>query len=387
MIEEEYKQRVLIVHNYYQISGGEDTVVENEKEMLEANGHLVYLYTRHNNEIKGMSLFRKMLLPFSSIFSIKTYRDVCKIIKLHKIDVVHVHNTLTLISPSVYYAAIKMKKPVVQTIHNFRFLCPGATFYRDGHICEDCVNKGLVCAVRNKCYRGSKTQTLICVLNTVFHRHTGILKKVNYICLTEFNKNKLTQNEIIRDAKVYIKPNFVCESTEVIPYEKRSGFCYIGRLDELKGIKILFEAWKIMGKDAPKLTICGTGPLEEWCIEQARSLNVEIRGFLSHEKVMDLLSLSKALIFPSLWYEGFPMGIVEAFSVGTPVVCSDLGNAGGIVKENENGWKFSPGDSKALIEAISRCRDISDDIYELFKKSYSLDQNYNILQSIYRSIS
>lgn len=208
----EHKQKVLMVHNYYQIPGGEDTVVANEKRLLEEHGHEVVLYTRHNNELKGMSKLQKLCLPFKTIFNPRTYRDIKRIIKEEKIEIVHVHNTLNLISPAVYYAAVKMKVPAVQTIHNFRFLCPGATFYRDGHICEDCVRKGLGCAVKHKCYRGSRSQTLICVISTWIHRHTGILGKINYIALTEFNKEKLLQLKQIKPERVFVKPNFTFNS-------------------------------------------------------------------------------------------------------------------------------------------------------------------------------
>ena len=208
------KQNILIVHNYYQIPGGEDTVVANEKKMLKEHGHKVVMYSRNNSELKRMLKLQKLMLPFTTVFNPRTYREVKRLIREEHIDIVHVHNTLNLISPSVYYAAIVMKVPVVQTIHNFRLLCPGATFYRDGHICEDCVKKGLGCAVKYSCYRRSKIQTLACVISTKVHRITGIYGKINYICLTEFNKEKLLQlnrpgkKQIIDPQKVYIKPNF-----------------------------------------------------------------------------------------------------------------------------------------------------------------------------------
>src|SRR5699024_8002985 len=135
-------------------------------------------------ELKEMLKLQKLMLPFRTVFNPRTYKDIRRLIKKAQIDVVHVHNTLNLISPSVYYAARAMKVPVLQTVHNFRLLCPGATFYRDGHICEDCVSKGLMSAVKHKCYRGSKLQTLACVISTKIHRMTGIYGKINYICLT-----------------------------------------------------------------------------------------------------------------------------------------------------------------------------------------------------------
>lgn len=208
----EKKETVLIVHNYYQIPGGEDTVVANEKKLLEEHGHKVILYTRNNLELKTMGVVKKMFLPFSTIFNIKTYWDIKKIIRKNNVDIVHVHNTLNLISPSVYYAAVRCKVPTVQTLHNFRMLCPASTFYRDGHICEECLSKGLKCAVKHNCYRNSKIQTLACVLTTVIHRKMGIYKKINYICLTDFSRRKILQfnktRKIIDETKIFIKPNF-----------------------------------------------------------------------------------------------------------------------------------------------------------------------------------
>ena len=247
-----------------------------------------------------MSKLQKLTLPFITVFNPRTYRDIKQLIKTEQIDIVHVHNTLNLISPAVYYAARAMKVPVVQTVHNFRLLCPGATFYRDGHICEDCVSKGLMCAVKHSCYRNSKLQTLACVISTKIHRMTGIYDKLNYICLTEFNKEKLLQLKRVKADRVFVKPNFVAAPTdEIVPYEKRENqFIFAGRLDKLKGIDILFEAWKQMGSFAPELVVCGTGPMEEWCrkfIADNRNCNIEMKGFVPNKEGRKLIAKSKAL--------------------------------------------------------------------------------------------
>ena len=235
----EKKQKVLIVHNYYQIPGGEDTVVANEKKLLEDHGHEVVLYTRHNSELNALSKFQKVLLPFSTVFSMKTYKEVLNLIKKEKIEIVHVHNTLNMVSPSVYYAAFACKVPVVQTVHNFRLLCPGATFFRDGHVCEECLEKGLSCAVKYKCYRSSRVQTLACVVSMVIHRMLGTYRRLNYICLTEFNKSKLLHLKQIKEKNVYVKPNF---TTEVNHYsckkKKKNQMIYVGRLEEIKGVYV-----------------------------------------------------------------------------------------------------------------------------------------------------
>ncbi|MGN0552816.1 MAG: glycosyltransferase family 4 protein [Oscillospiraceae bacterium] len=384
---DEKKQNVLVVHNYYQLPGGEDTVAQNEISMLKEHGHKVIFYTRSNSEIKNMDLIRKVGLAFSSIFSFRTYRDVRKMIREESIDVVHVHNTLSMISQSVYYAALSMNVPVVQTVHNFRMLCPAATFYRDGHICEDCVEKGQMCAVKHKCYRGSRSQTLVCVINTLFHRMTGIYGKINYICLTEFNKTKLLQLRQISAEQVSVKPNCInCTGTIICEDDRSDQYIYAGRLEKIKGIDVLLDAWALLGKNTPKLILCGAGPMEDWCRKYIaeHSLNAELRGQLQNNEVRSLLAESKALILPTRWYEGFPMSIAEAFSVGTPVICSDIGNAASIVDEGVTGCKFSPGNAQELAEAVKRCKDLCNSTFDVFQKKYTAENNYKQLFEIYR---
>lgn len=384
------KQNILIVHNYYQIPGGEDTVVTNEKKMLEVHGHKVILYSRNNAELKQMSKIRKAFLPITTVFNPRTYRDIKRLIKQENIEVIHVHNTLNLVSPAVYYAAKHMKVPVVQTIHNFRLLCPGATFYRDGHICEDCVENGLKCAVKHSCYRGSKIQTLACVFSTAFHRMTGVYGKINYICLTDFNKKKLLKLKQIKQERVFVKPNFVENKIKYVPEkDKKNQFVFAGRLDKLKGIDLLFEAWRVMGEEAPKLIVCGTGPMEDWCKTFIREnvANIEMRGFVPNEEVLKIIANSRALVLPTQWYEGFPMGIVEAFSVGTPVVCSNLGNVGSIVEEGITGTKFALSDERNLILAVRRCKGMCNKTFEEYQKKYTEEINYEQLVIIYKKVS
>ena len=382
------KKNILIVHNYYQIPGGEDTVVANEKTMLEKHGHKVILYSRNNAELKQMSKIRILFLPFTTVFNLRTYKEIKKQIRRENIDVVHVHNTLNLISPAVYYAARSMKVPVVQTIHNFRLLCPGATFYRDGHICEDCVKNGLKCAVKYSCYRGSKAQTLVCAISTWLHRTTGIYGKINYICLTEFNKDKLLQLKHIKPERVFVKPNFV-ENNSFIPEEERlNQFVFVGRLDKLKGVDILFEAWKRMGEGAIKLIVCGMGPMEEWCKSFIKEnvVNIEMCGFVPNDETLKIIANSKALVLPTQWYEGFPMSIVEAFSVGTPVICSDLGNAGSVVEEGITGYKFTADLVDEIIQAVKRCHGLCSQTKKVYKDNYSVEKNYELIGRIYKAI-
>lgn len=389
------KHKVLLVHNYYQIPGGEDTVVANEKKLLEEHGHEVLLYTRHNHELKTLKPWQKLLLPFSTIFNLRTYREVKRIIRDEAVDIVHVHNILNLVSPAVYYAALACKVPVVQTVHNFRLLCPGATFYRDGRICEDCLERGLGCALKHKCYRGSRLQTLACVISMLVHRATGIYGKIHYICLTEFNKSKLLHLKQIPDEIIFIKPNFAVELGEVVVPEQRTDrIIYVGRLEKLKGVHILLEAWKQLGTDAPELLLCGTGPLEQWCddfIVENRLHMVKRLGFVPNREVRELIANSRALILPTQCYESFPMTIPEAYAVGTPVITGNMGNAGNLVEEGSTGMHFVYNSPESLAQTIGNLRNENPALWgenarRKYRQAYTPEANYEKLYAIYMDI-
>ncbi len=388
---DEPKQNILIVHNYYKLPGGEDTVVANEKRMLEQNGHKVYLYTRRNQELDRMSRF---MIARKTLFNHTTYREVRNLIKEKHIDIVHVHNTLTIISPSVYYAARSRRVPVVQTMHNFRLLCANALFYRNGHICEECMQYGPRRALSYACYHDNVFYTYLATLNMRIHRATGILKHVNFICLTEFNKEKLLQLKEINPDKVFIKPNFSVPAKTKVTGEILPQFAFVGRLDGYKGIRVLMKAWKRYeaGGGDHQLIICGNGEQMEWVeryVTANKLANVVIKGQVPNAQVKEIVARSKALIMPTQLYEGFPMTLVEAFSVGTPVIASDIGNAGRLVTDEVTGLKFKHDSAEELADAINRMSNMAIDrevIRKEYATKYTQDINYKRLKEIYDCI-
>ena len=381
-------KNILIVHNYYQIPGGEDTVVENEKTLLETHGHNVVLYTRSNSELSKMRKVSKLLLPITTIFNPRTYKDIKSFIVENKIDVIHVHNTLNLISPSVYYAARVMKVPVVQTVHNFRLICPGATLYRDGHICEDCLRYGLKCSVKHSCYRGSKIQTLACALTLTIHRIMGIYKKINYICLTEFTKDKI--KSVVDLERVYIKPNFVYDQKGL--NQADDYYIFVGRVEEIKGVNVLVDAFRSMPNK--KLKIVGRGDLSERIaarLERESIHNIQLLGFKSHDEVNALLKHAKALIMCSQWYETFGMVIAEAYSNGVPAIVGRIGNIKDLVDESVTGELFTYDDPKDLIAAVERFEskpqaDYSKNAYDFYCRNLTGEKNYITLRTIYEQV-
>ncbi len=387
-----------MVHNYYKLYGGEDKVVFNEKSVLEKHGHKVLMYTRNNSEMDGANAFSKIQMLLSSFFSLKTYRDIKRIIQRNSIDVVHVHNTLNLISPSVYYAGASCGVPVVQTVHNFRLICPGAVLCHDGKICEKCVKGNLLHGIFNQCYRNSFVQTFASSVILIIHRLIGIYGEINYIALTDFNKQKLLNLKQIKPEKVFIKPNFsddVIGST--LDYGTKNGYIFAGRLDKIKGINILLEAWEYLGDKAPKLTICGCGEMEEMChsyVKDKHINNITFAGQLSHDRLNEILRCSKALIFPSIWYEGLPMTIIESFVLETPVIVGNIGNGGSIVKDGVNGIKYEYDKPEALARAVLRMEKLDTTEYQYlcvgarkeYEEKYTEESNYQELINIYYQV-
>ena len=352
----EKKLNILLVHNYYKQRGGEDLVFESETNLLKKHGHNVITYTRSNDEI-SKSLFKKIFFPIILIFSFKTYFEVKRIIKDNNIEIVHVHNNLFFVSQSIYYAAKSMKVPVVQSIHNFRLVCPNALLYCKNKICEKCINDGFSSSIKNKCYKDSRIITALMVLNLIIHQKTKIHKYVNFICNSNFTSSKIQHDKTISKDKIFIKSNFTILDNDVkVNNDREDAFVYAARLDENKGIKFLLESWKVYNNPQYKLYICGSGELKNWCekfIIDNNLKNVEMLGYLSHERMLDLFSRCRALIYPTKWYEAMPIAIIDAFSVGTPVIGPNIGNVGEMIVDGLNGYKYESDSTSSFINAMN----------------------------------
>lgn len=388
--------RILQVHNFYQIPGGEDVVVRNEKRLLEEHGHKVFTYYRTNKELNEKGKIGKAVLPFTAVYSIRTFREVKKLIQENEIDIVHVHNTLTMVSPSVFYAAFRCKVPVVQTLHNFRMLCPAGSFFRNNVICEECVNGGLRCAVKHRCYRNSMPQSLVSAMILKVHRMLGTYRKVNFICLTEFNRNKLLDSKKIVDAsRVYIKPNFTF-AEGIVPsssVETEEYYLFAGRVEALKGADIAIRAFeKIPDK---LLYIAGTGPMLEEMqtyVKDHKILNVKFLGYLQKEEMSEKFYHAKAVIMTSQCYEAFAMTIAEAYSYGVPVIAGRVGNMEGMVKEGMTGVKFQYDSAEDLAEKVLEFETmdigiLKENAREFYQDRLRPEDNYQKLMEIYENIS
>jgi glycosyltransferase involved in cell wall biosynthesis len=346
--------KVLLVHNKYRTSApsGEDIAVGNERRMLERGGVEVLTFERCNDDLDDSSTTARAAMALNTIWSQRSRSELRQILHGARPDVVHVHNTFSILSPSIYGACKAEGVPVVQTLHNFRFFCPSALFLRDGKPCEDCVDKSLLQSVRHRCYRGSAGATATLAAMLAVHRTLGTYSRDidRYIALTEFARRKAERGGIAPH-KLVVKPNFVPDAPA--PGPGGGGYVvFVGRLLEGKGTQTLLAAWRHL--PSVKLKIIGDGALrpELEVMAKAEKLNVEFAGLQNRGQVLEAISNAELLVIPSEWYEGFPMVVAESFACGTPVLASRIGSLEELVEEGVTGRKFAAADPEGLANAV-----------------------------------
>ena len=378
---------VIAVHNFYQHPGGEDEVFRAETTLLAARGHEVIKYTASNETIRGTS---GLLLAQRTLWNSGIHRELRRLFRSRRPLVAHFHNTFPLISPAAYHAARAEGVPVVQTLHNFRLVCPNALLFRDGHPCEDCLHKSVPWpAVVHACYRGSRAASSVTMAMLAFHRVLRTWSRTVdvYVALSEFARDKFVEAGLPAD-RITVKPNFL--STDPGQGEHRGGYAlFVGRLSSEKGLATLLKAWTAIGYRYP-LKVVGKGPLESM-LGQSRP-GVEWLGWQPRDRIVDLMKDAAFLILPSEWYEHFPMTLLEAYATGLPVIGSALGSLGALIKDGETGRHFRPGDSADLARAVDWAICNPAAMAELGRRArreyelrYSAEPNYAMLIAIYEA--
>jgi len=379
--------KILILHNYYKETGGEDTVVSLEKALLRLNGNVVKLFKVNNHQILDKLTQIKTALKIK--YSRKHKRLIENEIKNFSPDIIHAHNLFPLLTPSIYDACIESKIPIVQTLHNYRLICPNALLSRNGHTCELCVSGSFYNAVFYRCYRDSIFGSLA-VVRMLSHHHkkkTWLNKVDCFIALTNFAKNKFIEGGLPQE-KIRVKPNFFIDNKSPLLQEgSRKGVLFLGRLSHEKGIKTLLQAWEAL--DIP-LKIAGDGPLIEM-ITADNSSNITILGKISPSRVIEEMTKIRFIVMPSECYEGFPMVLVEAFAHGIPVVASNLGGMPEIIENNFTGLLFEAGNPKDLAKKVlwmhthpEECIRMGENAKNVYKQKYTPEKNYEILMDIYQ---
>ena len=374
--------RVLVAHNGYQYRGGEDSVVDAEIALLQRHGHEVELFSRHYDEIDRIG---KPAAAVQAIWSVHTIAELTNRVAAFKPDVVHAHNTFPLISPSLYAAAARAGVPVVQTLHNFRLLCPQAMFLRKGRVCEDCLGKLPWRGVLHRCYHRSAAKTAVLASMLGVHRTIGTYRsKVSrYIALTEFSRTKFIAGGLAGE-QIAVKPNFV-DGPAPEAERTRSGALFVGRLSIEKGTRVLARAAAM--RQHAVFDVIGTGP-EQAALEA--SPGIRLLGWKDPEAVYARMREASCLVVPSICYENFPRTIVEAFACGAPVVASRLGAMAEIVRDGETGLLFEAGNADDLARKLTwaeanpaAMREMGANARREYQEKYTPEANYRQLMTIY----
>jgi glycosyltransferase involved in cell wall biosynthesis len=383
--------RILVIHNRYQQAGGEDVVVRAETSLLRSKGHDVEILEENNINIVGWSDAART--SFQCVYSCSAARDVRKLIEQFQPDVAHVHNFFPRVSPSVHYACSEAKVPIVQTLHNYRLLCPSSMFRREGKICEDCMGKAIPWpAVHHGCYRKSRLASAAVVSMLTIHRALLTWERTvtRFIVPTQFAASKFIEGGLPKE-RIVVKPNFVNPDPGM--GSGNGGYVlFVGRLSEEKGLDTLLAAWRQVSTHG-QLKIVGDGPMAA-VVERASSATsgIEWLGARSREEVSSLMANAAFLVFPSVCYETFGLTVIEALAAGLPVFASRLGAITELVSDGETGRLFTAGSSDELARAIDwafsnpdRLRAMRIKARHEFEQKYTPEINYSILTDIYES--
>jgi glycosyltransferase involved in cell wall biosynthesis len=373
-----------MVHNAYQHRGGEDAVVEAEVALLRSHGHEVATYFRSNDDVADMS---RLSTATQTLWSPRTTQELNRLIRDFHPDIIHVHNTFPLISPSLYWAAEQAEIPVVQTLHNFRLMCLNGVFLREGRVCEDCQGRVPWRGVVRKCYRGSGTASAVLAGMLTLHRGMGTYsnKVARYIALNDFCRNKFIEGGLPA-ARIVVKPNFVdFPAPEVTA---RRGLLFVGRLSVEKGVATLAKAAALLPEAC--LRVAGDGP-ESALLDGVHG--VVRLGSLPGEAVRREMQAAVALVVPSIWYETFGLVIVEAFASGTPVIVSRIGALETLVRDGQAGLLVEPGNpddlAKKMAWALANPRSMAAmgrKARSQYEAEFSADVNYRQLMAIYEDV-
>ena len=380
--------KILMCHNHYQQPGGEDRVFDDECRLLESRGHQVIRFEKHNDALDGMSRLSMIKNTFRNAAAEGEVRDL---IQKYRPDVLHCHNTFPLISPAVYRVAKNRGTAVVQTLHNYRLLCPAATLMRNGSVCEKCISRSLaVPGIVRGCYRGSRAATAVTAAMVFWHRLTKTWTDAvdRYIALTDFSREKFIQGGLPAD-RICVKPNLAEPDPGVGRHRERCAV-FAGRLSEEKGVQVLLKAWSLLQDDIP-LKILGDGPLSDIVAAAAAAdSRISTFGHVDAEDVLRTAGDAALLVMPSVCYETFGRTIVEAFAVGTPVVASRTGAMQELIRDGETGLLFDPGNADDLAEKVrqlwnseDRRRCMGEAARDDYERLYTAEPNYRRLIQIY----
>ena len=388
--------RILIAHNRYrpEAPSGENVVVDQETAALLAAGHEVALFQRHSGEIATWSRLRRAGLPLRVLWSSGSRRELAAELVRFAPDVVHVHNTFPLLTPSILYACRDAGVPVVATLHNYKLGCASGELFRDGAVCHDCLEGSRRPALEHGCYRGSRVATVPVVIGARIHAEAWRTLVSAYVFISAAQRAILEPLGLPAE-RSFVKHNFV-PAPGALPGSAEHAVAFVGRLDPAKGAGFLIPAWAafrvLRPQSSLRLTIAGGGPMaEEITRWAAADPTVTMLGQVSREEAAGILARSRAVLMPSQWEETFGMVAVEAMAQGTAPMAAAHGSFPELITPGRDGELFSPHDRDALVGALAelddhpgRWDDLGRQAAATYARRFSREASVERLLEIYR---
>jgi glycosyltransferase involved in cell wall biosynthesis len=388
--------KILLVHNFHRSgsSSGDDIVFKNEYNLLKQQNNKVLKYTVSNDAFDKASIISKVRLTFGMLWSFSNYFEIKRIIEIETPDIVHFHTIFPLLSPSVLYAAKRYSAKVILTLHDTRLVCPCATSLRGLRICNKCVDGRYFRMCKYKCFKQSFIESFIVAFIFRFHRicNTFTRNVDKFICLND-SQRQLISN-VIPVEKIVKKYNFVEDVnyniSSLITYKLPDRYVvYYGRIGEEKGLRIIMTIWKQL-TDIP-LVIMGSGPMENEVTNWSKQYNnVYYLKYVKYELCLSIVKSSAFVVFPSIWYEGCPMVMIESMCLGKSIIATDFGFSEEAIVNEFNGIKVKLGDADSFIKYIKllwndpkMCLFIEKNAHENYLHHFSKENNYKQLIDIY----
>lgn len=385
--------KILLCHNYYKTRAGEGLVFKHEKNLLLKNGNDVQTYTRDNIEINSFPVGKKLTSFLNGFNNTKTQNDIDRIIAENRPDVAHIHNVFPLISPAIYAALNRHKVPIVQTFHNFRFICPNGLLFIDEKECPYFLKKNLHC-IKNKCYRQSYIYSAWYSAILAHHKKTFKEQIDRYIALNSFTKSIFVKAGF-NEQKIIVKPNSASADSSAFNENPENYILFAGRLSQEKGAFTLLKA----AAKVPSLPlkILGDGPLENKIkkfISDNNLRHIELLGYQPQKQFEKYLANALVTILPSECFENCPLTVINSLYLGTPVIASRTGGIPDFVPEEKAGWLFTPGNVDELAQKLQMVENNKEKIIKMRPKvrewgveQFSPETNYKRLMKIYEEIA
>jgi glycosyltransferase involved in cell wall biosynthesis len=387
---------IMVVHNRYRQRAGEDAEVDAEAALLEAHGHDVVRFMVDNRSIdEERGATGRLRLAATTVWSRRAARQLGAALEDSRPAVVHVHNTFPLLSPSIYGPLDRSGAAVVQSLHNYRFVCPSANLFRDGRDCTDCVGRRIAWpAVVHACYRDSHAQSAIVAGALLAGRVSGDRDRAvdAYVAPSRAVADALAGSAVPVE-RIVVKPNVLPADPGPGPTGDRPDvLLYAGRLAEEKGVLGIPAAWSLLGPRSTQVRIAGDGPLAEpLAVAAAADDRVVLLGRLERAALDAELGTVRALLFPSVWREPFGLSIVEAFARATPVIAARAGAPAELVEDGVTGLLYPPGDAAAMADRVAWSSDHPAEMAAMgaaarsvYEARYSAEVSYRALVDVYR---